>query len=175
MSKLSDVIQNLTVSFRELDLLMFDEDIKHELGMPSTMAQIAELERRLGFSLPPSYREFLSLHNGWNGFDGGAKLLAIEDFGSAWVTEKIHDLEVLFYEDGDNPFDKGMIPILLGEDNNNFLLLDPNALKSSGEMDFVAFDFTEEESRFPDFTSFLEAYLQSVKSIIDDEINGASD
>lgn len=175
MSRLNDVIQELFSAFQELDHLMFDEEIDHELGTPCTEAQLVELEKWLGFVLPPSYREFLSLHNGWNNFDGNAKLLAIEDFRSSWVSEKIHNLEILFYEDGENPFDKGMIPILLGEDNDNFLLLDPTTEKSNGEMEFVAFDFTEEESRFQNFLSFLEAHLKSVKIIIDDEINGIQD
>ena len=35
---------------------------------PATPEAIRSFERRIGFQLPPSYREFLSLHNGWEHF-----------------------------------------------------------------------------------------------------------
>jgi cell wall assembly regulator SMI1 len=38
---------------------------------PSSEADIAAAERRLKVRLPPSYVEFLRLHNGWDGFNSG--------------------------------------------------------------------------------------------------------
>jgi hypothetical protein len=43
-------------------------------GRPSaTPAQIAQAEHRLGTTLPPSYRDFLSASNGWNYLDASIK------------------------------------------------------------------------------------------------------
>lgn len=72
--------------------LLADEDIRAELppevitsgwlGYPgATEAQIAQLEERLGTSLPPSYRQFLQFSNGWR--DTGYFIPAI------WSTEEI--------------------------------------------------------------------------------------
>lgn len=50
-------------------------------GMPTmpppgaSPASLDAVERRLGFVLPPSYRAFLSAHDGWPGFYQGASLL----------------------------------------------------------------------------------------------------
>jgi len=38
---------------------------------PSSEAEIAAGEKRLKFKFPPSYTEFLRLHNGWDGFNAG--------------------------------------------------------------------------------------------------------
>lgn len=52
-------------------------------GMPiapppgASEAAIVAVERRLGTSLPPSYRELLSLHDGWPQLFAGASLLGV--------------------------------------------------------------------------------------------------
>ncbi|MGZ3600589.1 MAG: SMI1/KNR4 family protein [Ktedonobacterales bacterium] len=72
--------------------LLADEGIRAELppeaiasgwlGYPgATEAQIAQLEERLGTSLPPSYRQFLQFSNGWR--DTGHFIPAI------WSTEEV--------------------------------------------------------------------------------------
>ena len=59
------------------DLAIADEDIREELTpqqihngwlgeAPATEAEIASAEQRLGFRLPPSYRAFLKVSNGWH-------------------------------------------------------------------------------------------------------------
>ena len=45
-------------------------------------AQIAAAEARLGHRLPPSYREFLELHNGWPRFFEGASMLSASELGT---------------------------------------------------------------------------------------------
>ncbi len=141
-TSLKALIREIMEAKLEYDRLAFDEERPHELGRPATPKQIGKLERILGKPLPPSYRTFLELHNGWSHFDGGAKLLAVEDHGSKWVK----DMLVMFkngYEDvGENPFDTGTLPVLLGPDVHNFLVLDPTKVRKDGEMDFVMYDYT---------------------------------
>ena len=175
--QLQKLIDDFADAFRERDRLLFDEEYPHEPGKPSSPKQLAMLEQILGKPLPPSYRAFLEHHNGWSDFAGGAKLLAVEDQRSEWVKKRILDFTTLFNEEKDveNPFKQGAIPILLGEDEKSFLVLDPRTVRPDGEMDFVQFDLTEEERRFKDFTSFLEHKLKLTQEIIDDEKHGTPD
>lgn len=175
--QLQKLIGDLAEALRERDRLLFDEEYPHELGKPCSPKQLATLERILGKPLPPSYRAFLELHNGWKKFVGGAKLLAVEDHGSSWVKKRLEDLDTLFYEEeeGANPFKEDAIPVLLGEDEQSFLVLDPRTVRQNGEMDFVQFDLTEEENRFKDFTSYLQHKLKLTREIIDDQMKGSSD
>jgi hypothetical protein len=174
--ELKKLIHQLAEAQREYDRLVSDEEEEHELGSSASPKQIARLESILGKPLPPSYRAFLELHNGWGDFNGGAKLLAIEDQGSAWVKKRVKDLgDLLFEDDRRNPFMNGAIPILLGKDENNYLVLDPSKVRKDGEMDFVMYDYGEEERRFKDFTSFLRHYLKLTQALIKDEKEGTSD
>jgi SMI1/KNR4 family protein SUKH-1 len=175
--QLQMLIGDLSEALRKRDQLLFDEEYPHELGEPCSPSQIATLERILGKPLPPSYRAFLELHNGWKKFVGGARLLAVEDQESAWVKKRLEDLDTLFFEDeeAENPFKEGVIPVLLGEDERSFLVLDPRTFRQNGEMDFVQFDLTEEERRFEDFTSFLQHKLNLTQEIIQDQLEGSSD
>jgi SMI1 / KNR4 family (SUKH-1) len=175
-AQLQQLIGDLAEAQRTRDRLVFDEEYPHELGTPSSPQQLATFERILGKPLPPSYRAFLELHNGWNKFSGGAKLLGSEDHGSAWVKKRLDDLDTLFYEEeGGNPFAEGAVPVMLGEDERNYLVLDPRTVRPDGEMDFVQFDLTREERRFKDFTSYLQYRLNLMREIIDDQLHGSPD
>lgn len=174
--QLHSLVSDLAEAMLEYDRLAFDEEDEHQLGPPASPAQIAIFERALGAPLPPSYRSFLELHNGWSDFDGEAKLLAVEDHESPWVKERINDMSDLFFEDdGDNPFLNGMLPILLGENEDNYLVLDPSTRRENGEMDFIMYDYGEEEERFSDFTSFLRDVLDVTREMIKDELEGTTD
>lgn len=170
---LDRLIRALVDAMREYDRLAFDEEEPHEPEPPATPGQIARLERILGRPLPPSYRAFLERHNGWADFQGGARLLSVEDHQRPWVAERIRDISDLFFEDAaDNPFRNGMLPVLLGEDENNYLVLDPSTVRADGEMDFVMYDYGEEEERFETFTTFLEDTLDVIEALIEDEKEG---
>jgi SMI1 / KNR4 family (SUKH-1) len=175
--KMKGLVEKLAEALRELDVLLFDEEYPHVLGAPCSSDQIASLERKLGSPLPPSYLAFMRLHNGWSDFDGEAQLLGSEDQTKEWVAKKIKSIGSLFYEDKSavNPFSHGSIPVLLGKDENNYVVLDPTTARSDGEMDFVQYEFTEEERRFPDFGSFLEHELELHLEMIEEEKEGADD
>ncbi|MGF9759338.1 SMI1/KNR4 family protein [Microvirga sp. 0TCS3.31] len=172
---LPQLIWQLAEALRTYDRLAFDEEYEHELGEPCSPQQIAVLEKKLGKSLPPSYKAFIQLHNGWSHFAGDAKLLSMEDHQSEWVKERLADMEELFPEFGqENPFEQGALPVLLGEDSNQVLYLDPRTVRRDGEMDFVLLDITTEERRFPDFTSFLSHKLSLLRRMIDNQTKGAA-
>jgi hypothetical protein len=173
---LRQLIHDLAEAKREYDRLLFDEEADHSPGAPASSLQIAEIERILGKPLPPSYRVFLELHNGWSDFAGGAKLLAVEDHGSDWVKKRLKELGDLLFEDYDkNPFLNGAIPVLLGKDENSYLVLDPGKVQKNGEMDFVLYDYGTEERRFESFTAFLQNDLLLMQRLIENEKHGISD
>jgi hypothetical protein len=50
---------------------------------PATRVQLAELQARLGFELPPSYQTFLLRHDGWSRFFDGVTLLGTQELGQS--------------------------------------------------------------------------------------------
>lgn len=173
---LQELINELADAQREYDQLAFDEEFPHDLGEPCSLPQIARLEAILGAPLPPSYRAFLELHNGWERFDGEARLLAVEDQESEWVKNWVAGRDAFFYESDDqNPFKQGAIPIMVGVDQTNFLVLDPRTVRPDGEMDFVAYDIASEEERFSSFVSFLQDELALWQTLIEKETLGIAE
>ena len=173
---LQKLIHDLAEIKREYSRLAFDEEHRMKLGEPATPEQIAKLERRLGKPLPPSYRAFLELHNGWESFDGSLNLLSVQDQESDWVKEWLKMLLTLFRAvKEENPFEKGAIPVLLGEGEHDFLILDPRTVRKDGEMDFVKFHFAEVDDRFKDFTSFLRNDLEVERQLLENEKKGTPD
>jgi hypothetical protein len=174
-AELEKLIGDLADAMRERDSLLFDEEYPHTLGKPASAKQLAALESRLGAPLPPSYRAFLELHNGWEKFTGGAKLLATEDHEAAWVKQFVDSMDTLFYEQPkvENPFAVGAIPILAGEDVNKYLVLDPRKVGSDGEMTFVQYEYTRKERRFKNFTQFLQHELKLLQERIEDQKKGS--
>jgi hypothetical protein len=170
---LAKLVGDLAEAQKELDRLTADEEEAHERGKPATATQIAALERRIGRPLPPSYKAFLQLHNGWADFAGGAKLLAVEDHDSPWVRKRIDQIgSYLFSDDAANPFLNGCFPVLLGKDENSYLVLDARKARKDGEMDFVLYDYGEEERRFKDFTAFLKNELKLTQRLIKSQKKG---
>jgi SMI1/KNR4 family protein SUKH-1 len=175
-SQLQKLIHQLLEAKQELHRLLFDEAYPGELGEPSDPKQIGVVEAILGKPLSPSYRAFLELYNGWSSFAGDAKLLAIEDQRSKWVKERLKSLGFLFQEfEREDPFKEGAIPILLGERERDFLIMDPRTRRPDGEMDFISIDLTKERKRFTDFTSFLLHDLKLTQRLIVSERKGTKD
>jgi len=174
--EIEKLVDKLADARREYDRLAFDEEEPQELGAPAPPARIAAFEKKLGITLPPSYRAFLELHDGWAEFDGEAKLLAIEDQDSAWVKKRTKALgEHFAEEDEENPFEAGCVPIMVGPTERNFAVLDPRKPRKDGEMDIVTYDLAEEEDRFKDFAAYLKDQLKVTKELIDEERSGESE
>ena len=164
------LIHELSDSKRELDRLVFDEEYPHELSESASPQQIAALEGILRKPLPPSYRAFLGLHNGWSNFAGDAKILSVDDQEAEWVKERVKSLGFLFQEfEAEDPFTKGAIPILLGKREQSYLILDPRTVHPDGEMDFVSIHLTKEENRFKNFAEFLLHDLDLTGRLIQNE------
>lgn len=175
-SDLQQLIRELINIKREYSRLAFDEEDHMRLGEPASPRQIATLEKHIGMPLPLSYRAFLELHNGWENFDGGLNLLSIEDQDSDWVKDWLKMLAMAFTAvDQENPFEKGAIPIMLGEGEHSFLIMDPRTIRKDGEMDFILFNFAEIDGRFNNFLSFLRHDLEVEQQLLENEKKGSPD
>ncbi len=85
IQQVNRVVSELLAARKELSRLSEEEEIGEKLGLPASAAQIAKVKKLLGKPLPPSYQAFLELHNGWDEFEGDAKILSAEDLNSDWV------------------------------------------------------------------------------------------
>src|SRR5947209_6683194 len=59
------------------------------LGPPATAEQLSELEKMLGIAPPPSYRNFMLLHDGWKNFFAELSLLSVRELHDPKVIESI--------------------------------------------------------------------------------------
>ena len=168
VNELRALIDELAAVLRRYDILRFDEVQSRELGQPATADELAYLSHLLGFALPPSWRAFLSIHNGWSNFRGTAKILATADYVAPWVRQRIKDWEDLL-EGRVNPFGDGRRPVLLGTEESSFLVVDPATTRPDGEMSFIMYDYLHEEHRFPDLTSYLRHHLLIMQALVSRE------
>lgn len=111
----------------EYDRLVSDELTDRGNPGPASDDAIAAAERALGQRLPDSYRALLQVRNGIRYFEGDAHILAIEELVQDWVKRKCVARAGLFVEfEGGDPFAKGAIPIMIGEDSSALLLWLPD-------------------------------------------------
>jgi len=174
------LIDQLVEIKREYSRLAFDEEDQTKLGPPATPQQIARLEKKLGTPLPPSYRAFLELHNGWEHFDGSENLLSVEDQDSEWVKECLKMVKMAYLavdeeERHENPLEHGAIPIRMGEGEPAYLILDPRKVRKDGEMEFIEYEYAEKTKRFKDFISFLRNDLKVERQLLEEEKKGTSE
>ncbi len=168
-----ELIDELYAGIAEVARLMFGDESPQRLGPPATSEALAALERRFGGPLPPSYRAFLELHNGWEHFSGDARLLSVEDQSRPWVQARLAEFSGLLQEFGtSDPISDGCIPVYLGETEQDFALIDPRTRGADGEMAVLQYDLTEEVHRHSTFAEYLRGVLEVVTSIRDEELKG---
>jgi hypothetical protein len=73
------LIDELDAKLRELATYPAYDRIVPRPGPPASEEQIALYEKHLGRPLPPSYRAFLSLHDGYQALAYPGDMLSIED------------------------------------------------------------------------------------------------
>jgi hypothetical protein len=147
-------------------------DDEQELGASAPEAALADLERRLGRPLPPSYRAFLSLYNGWRMFSGAVDLLCVEDMLGGpraeqirtWRAREASEWQRVARED---PSSRGFaartaavaaraLVIGVSDITRTRILLDPETISMDGEWASVTYDGGL-ESEYRSFLERLEA------------------
>lgn len=157
---------------KRYEMLILDEPYEGRLAPPAPPEALEAFESKLGFKLPADYRAFLTLHNGWSDFDGEGKLLAIEDHSSDWTQEIITNWSEIWDSEDPNPFTEGAIPIMLGEDIENFLVMSPTKRNISDDPMFFLYNNMEIEESFDSFGEYLALELETLKEMISEETEG---
>lgn len=172
---LGELVDTLFKAHQNYDKLIFDEKYEGQLGKPAQNHDIQTLEKTIGFTLPRDYREFLLRHDGWTAFDGEGKLLSVKDHSSDWVADIIAEWSDIWESEDPNPFAQGAVPVMLGEDIENFLVLNPTKKNENGEPVFELYDAMELDDSFQTFTGYLSEELKTLQEMIHEERDGVDE
>lgn len=125
---------------------------------------INKAQKRLGQRLPPSYRAFLELHDGWPRFFDGASLLGTATLGR----RKYEDLARAAFEAAETPVPLGpprrprastLIPFGADLEGTTLFAFNPAVTTAEGEFEVIAW-INEIGLRQPTFKAFLEFILE---------------
>lgn len=139
-----------------------------DLGLiPNPAASEVALERaeeRMGRPLPPSYRAFLKLHDGWPRFLDGASLLGTANLGH----RQYEDLARAAFEAAETPVPdlgppsrpraRSLIPFGADLEGTTLFAFNPAVVGPDGEYEVIAW-VNELGVRQPSFAAFLEWIL----------------
>jgi len=160
--RLRDVIKALSGKLKELASLPDYSHLRVEPGAPATADALAAYERHLGRPLPPSYRAFLELHDGYRGLAYPGDMLAIGDLlpggKSAEAISKWRERSLRWGAEET----REAIPIANLGQPNNWVFLDPTRPRARGELTVVEWE-PEDTTEYPDLVAFLEECLETVK------------
>ena len=136
---------------------------QQQLGLPSNSTLLSELETQLGYHLPPSYRIFLTLFDGWRMVDGAMDLLSIEEMSEGPRKESIIKWKRKAKESGDIVAFRSLV-IGLSEITPTKLLLDPEVVDEDGEWRIVQ-HHKDEECEYPSFLIWLEESVHEFREL----------
>lgn len=144
---------------------------EQQLGPPASESDLRALEAVLGKALPPSYRTFLELYDGWRMVDGGVDLLSIAE--QLWTRRtEIKDWQKRMLEAGDHVAGSALV-IGVSRVTPTRYLLDPALVSADGEWRFVQ-HHKAEEADLPSFLDWLEEsvteYRQLAVGAADDDL-----
>ena len=126
-------------------------------GLPASKKEIAQLEAYVNAKIPPSYRAFLELNNGYKGLSVNGDFLSIKDIlpGSVlhkrmkkWRTEEIRDY-------GNTSVEKALV-IADTDGQPDVVYLDQNKPLENGEWQVVDWDHESDSTYYSDLTGYLE-------------------
>lgn len=126
---------------------------------------IQRAEERLGRPLPPSYRAFLALHDGWPRFFDGASLLGTANLGH----RQYEDLARAAFEAAETPIPdlgpptrpraRNLIPFGADLEGTTLFAFNPQVVGPDGELEVIAW-VNELGVRQPSFRAFLDWVLE---------------
>lgn len=169
-SALIERIQNAVNEGRKIRsayYAMIDLPDEQQLGPPASETDLVGLETWLGKPLPPSYRAFLSLHNGWRQVDGAMDLLSTEEIIKGPRHKIIQAWQAQLKKIGDFVAANSIV-IGLSEVTATKLLLDPNRTNPQGEWTVVQ-HHNYEENNYPSFLVWLESSIDEFRQLIEEE------
>ena len=161
---LHDLLITIRETHTEISWLQPYRDLGLIPNPAASEVALARAEERLGRALPPSYRAFLALHDGWPRFFDGASLLGTAHLGH----RKYEDLARAAFEAAETPVpDLGpptrprartLIPFGADLEGTTLFAFNPAVVGPDGECEVIAW-VNELGVRQPSFRAFLEWIL----------------
>ena len=154
---------------------------------PASEEEVLEVEMRLGLTLPPSYRSFLSVSNGWRPFDNLIeRLMTVLEIGyyreidpeDVAMTQKYfqeNDISDIDYLDYDNPAHCEALrhryyptSVLIGKGwgvESERILLNPSIVSIGGEWEVIYFaNWIPGNRRYRSFRHFMEGEIKQLEN-----------
>jgi hypothetical protein len=154
-------------ALNEAYLEAIDADPSQKLGPPASEAEIRRIEAKLNVAFPPSYRVFLTLHNGWKGWMGDVDLLSTTEMERGRYYQKIVTWRKSMFEAGAvAPITSLVIGVKLP--GQSFLMLDRESEHANGELDVVHWEF-DEVIRHESFLACLKARADALEQLLAEE------
>lgn len=133
------------------------------LGDPCPPEIIQALEKALDRPLPPSYRCFLELFNGWQMVDGGVDLLSAHELLDGPKKQHISDWQTKMAYGGDEVAARSLV-IGVSTITPTKYLLDPEMVNFDGEWQFVQ-HHNEVEAEISSFLEWLEESIDEYNEL----------
>lgn len=165
--QVKDVVQRLVDHIGQLRRVKKTyEDLELRPLPPASSQEISAYERDLGLTLPPTYKAFLELHNGYSGLTIPGSMLSIRSVrpGGEWF-EKIKDWKVETARYGSAQVLDGIV-IASMDGPNQWAYLDPNRPTKNGELIVVSWE-PDDSEEFPTLIEFFERLIRYCKSVIE--------
>ena len=165
-SEMASLVQELFTAKVEHAKLTND-DTEMRLGAPSKDAQLLAIEEAMGAPLPPSYRAFLELHDGWRGFTGGLDILSSNERNDTTYTQNIASLLDAHSDIAEaERVPAQAIYVAASKDDSSLVYLDPRERRPDGEMAVVEYGREGEADRHESFAAFLQSHLALTRELI---------
>lgn len=156
-----DLLIKIRELHTELSLLQPFRDLGLIPNPAASEVAIKRAEERVGRSLPPSYRAFLELHDGWPRFFDGASLLGTANLG----LRQYEDLARAAFEAAETPVPelgpptrpraRTLIPFGADLEGTTLFAFNPSVVDVDGEYEVIAW-VNELGVRQPSFSAFLD-------------------
>lgn len=159
-----DLLISIREAHTEISWLVPYRDLGLVPNPAASDTAIERAEERLGRPLPPSYRAFLKLHDGWPRFFDGASLLGTANLGH----RSYEDLARAAFEAAETPVPelgppsrprvRALIPFGADLEGTTLFAFNPAVTDVNGEYEVIAW-VNELGVRQPTFPAFLDFIL----------------
>jgi hypothetical protein len=169
MAKFSTILARIKDIQTEILRLAPYRDISLVGNPGASSLAIAAVEERIGHRLPPSYREFLALHDGWPRFFEGASLLGTANLGKRMYD----DMARAVFEAAETPVPhlappsraarRPIVPFGIDLQGTTLFAFNPSVTYAGGECEVVAWvnEIGVRRDSFPDFLEFVVEMCES--------------
>lgn len=153
---------------RKLDLARLDPRAGMPIAPPAGAAEraVSDVARRLGRALPPSYRAFLALHDGWHDLYQGVSLLGARHLARGTY----RDLARMVIEEANavgSAREAGLVPFGIDAAAETIFAWDPASARPDGELEVVVW-MNEIGERVASFPALLDLVLDMLTADLDE-------